>query len=513
MHDLIRQRLSKEQGTLLGQGRRAIALVYPSPYGVGMSSLGYQAVYGQLNRMHDTVAERAFLPDTDPKTNAPAAGPLLTYESQRPAGDFPVIAFSVAYELEITGVFTCLTRMGIPLLRSERAAGQHTGSKAYPWVVMGGPLTFSNPAPLAPFADVIVMGEAEDLLQPLCDALFSSGMSRDDVLRSLADLPGFYVPELHGEVMPKVAACDNAQLPACSSIITPDMALSNMFLIETERGCSRGCTFCVMRRSTNGGMRVVPVERILSAIPDHATRVGLVGAAVSDHPRIVQIVRGIAERGMEVGLSSLRADRLTPEFVEALVLGGYRTLTVASDGASERLRDSIEKRTREKHLLRVAELARAAEMPQLKIYMMLGVPGETDADIDELIAFTLQQAEIAGHKTKVSLGVATFVAKRNTPLDGAPFVGIKEADRRIDRLRRGLAPRVEVRPISSRWAWVEYVMAQSGSEAGLKALQAWRDGGSFAAWRRAFHDHMPDRAKSPQRRLSLLSQEGIAVNG
>lgn len=470
----IRQRLAQETGTLFGQGRRAVALVYPSPYNVGMSSLGYQTIYRLINDMPDSVAERAFLPDAD----EPPGQTLHTYESGRPAGDFPVVAFSVSYELEIAGVFTCLKNMGIPARREARTARD-------PWVVMGGPLTFSNPAPLAPFADVIPMGEAEDLLAPMLD-IFYGGLSRDAALRALADIPGFYVPALHGPWVPPVAQCKDSNLPACSAIITPDTALSNMFLIESARGCSRGCTFCVMRRSTNGGMRVIPVERIISAIPAHATKVGFVGAAVSDHPRVVQLLRHVVESGRQVSLSSLRADRLTPEFIELLVKGGYRTLTIASDGASERLRQTMEKKIREKHLLRAAEYAGQYGIPQLKNYMMVGVPGETDADLDELIAFTLEQQRVAGPRVRVSLGIAPFVAKRNTPLDCTPFVGIAEAERRLDRLRRGLTPRVEVRPTSARWAWVEYMLAQNGPEAGLAAYEAWEAGGSFAAWKRAF---------------------------
>jgi radical SAM superfamily enzyme YgiQ (UPF0313 family) len=187
-----------------------------------------------------------------------------------------------------------------------------------------------------------------------------------------------------------------------------------------------------------------------------------------------------------VGLSSLRADRLTPEFVELLVRGGYRTLTVASDGASERLRVAMEKKIREKHLLRAAELCGQAGMKQLKVYMMLGAPGETDADVDELVAFTQQQAAVAGARTKVVLGISPFVSKRNTPLHGLPFAGVRVVDARVERVRRALAPRIEVRATSSRWAWVEHVIAQNGASAGLAVMDAWRQGGGFAAFKRAF---------------------------
>jgi radical SAM superfamily enzyme YgiQ (UPF0313 family) len=460
-----------------------VALAYPSPYAVGMSSLGFQQVYRLLNALPDTVAERAFVPD-----EAHGRDAVLTYESQRPISDYPVVAISLAYELELEGVFTLLSRAGIPLLSRQR-------NERHPWIVVGGPLTFSNPSPVAPFADVVVMGEAEDLLAPLCDTLFS-GMSRQAILNELAARPGFYVPALHGAAMPSVAQCDDAQLPAHSAVLTADTVLSDKFLVETERGCSRGCTFCVMRRSTNGGMRLASIERILEVIPEAARKVGFVGAAVSDHPRIVPLLRAVVDGGREVALSSLRADRLTPDFVELLVRGGGRTLTIASDGASERLRQEMEKKIKEKHLLRAAEMAGAHGVTQLKNYMMIGVPGETDDDLDELIAFTRRQADAAGPRTKVVLGIATFVAKRNTPLDGAPFIGVREADRRLDRLRRGLMPRIEVRSTSARWAFVEYLLAQGGPAAGLAAHTAWAAGGGYAAYKRAFGvrggDAMPD---------------------
>jgi radical SAM superfamily enzyme YgiQ (UPF0313 family) len=184
-----------------------------------------------------------------------------------------------------------------------------------------------------------------------------------------------------------------------------------------------------------------------------------------------------------VGISSLRADRLTDELVGLLRRGGYRTLTVASDGASERLRVQIERKTYERHLVQAAELARRHGLGVLKLYMMVGLPGEEDADIDELVRFTLALTRI---HPKVALGVAPFVAKRNTPLDGEPFDGIERVERKLARLRRGLAGRAVVRPTSARWAWVEYMLAQGDSRAGLAALDAHRAGGSFAAWKKAF---------------------------
>jgi radical SAM superfamily enzyme YgiQ (UPF0313 family) len=225
---------------------------------------------------------------------------------------------------------------------------------------------------------------------------------------------------------------------------------------------------------------VVPQEVVLAAIPKDVHKVGLVGAAVSDHPRIVEILRALVERGTQVGLSSLRPDRLKDEFVEVLRLAGYKTLTTALDGASERLRNGIERRGREPHYQAAAERARKHGMDRLKLYLMLGLPTETNDDVDECAKFVSDLSRII----PIALGVAPFCAKRKTPLDGAVFAGIDVVDDRIARLRSGLRGRADVRSPSARWAWVEYALAQGDEEEGLALSRAVLAGGRFADFRR-----------------------------
>jgi radical SAM superfamily enzyme YgiQ (UPF0313 family) len=472
------ERLAAEVGTIHKQATRAIALCYPSPYAVGMSSLGFQTVYRLLNGMDDVSAERAFLPDDVGRARA-AREPLRTYESGRPVGDFRIVAFSLAYELELAGLVDCLDMAGIPALAEERAA--QPGSRV-PLVVIGGPLTFSNPVPAAPYADVMLLGECEETLPELIAALRDEP-DRAALLAGLAARPGFYVPSIHGARLPAVAAANNDNLPAYSRIRTPNTELRDMFLIEPERGCHRGCTYCVMRRSTNGGMRLVAPDKVKSLIPADARRIGLVGAAVTDHPGLPEILRHIVDGGRQVGISSLRADRLNDEIVGLLKRGGYKTLTTAADGASEAMRERIQRKTKERHLLRAAELARAHEMKALKLYMMLGLPGETMDDIDELGRFSMELSHIA---PRLVLGIAPFVAKRNTPLDGSPFEAIDVLDAKLARLRAAVGGRVTLRPTSPKWAWVEYRLAQGGMAAGRAAARAARAGGRFADWKAAF---------------------------
>ncbi|MFI5298720.1 MAG: B12-binding domain-containing radical SAM protein [Polyangiales bacterium] len=483
----VRRRLASEAGAIRSEGAFNAALVYPSPYNAGMSSLGYQRIYRALRETPGFGCERAFL-DDDAVAGEPSSG-LLTYESMRPVRDFPVFAVSVAYELEIAGLVQCLQAASIPVLREER-------SERDPFVLGGGPLTFSNPTPLGAICDAVIMGEAEALVVEVMRTLEATP-KRADQLVALAKLDHVWVPEIHGETLASLCQCADALLPAWGGLRAKETELSEMFLIETSRGCSRGCTYCVMRRSTNGGMRIVPDNVILETIPSDARRVGLVGAAVSDHPRIVSIVNTLADRGCEVGLSSLRPDKLKIDFVTALKRVGYRTLTTAMDGPSERVRKQLDRRAEIRHLLTAAENARAAKMDRLKLYLMIGLPGETDADIDECVGFTTELSRVV----PVALGIAPFCPKRNTPLVDAVYAGVDVVEHRLDRLKRGLKGRADVRTTSAKWAWIEALLAKGGVAHGRAIVDAVAGGATFAAYRRALAD-LPSIA-APPRTFSL----------
>lgn len=462
----LRERESGAPLPRRGAGR--VVMVYPSPYRAGMSSLGFQWIATCVADAGFAV-ERAFLPDDVDAWRA-ARLPVLTLESLTPLHTLPLLLVSLAYELELAGLVEVLRLSGIPPLRRDRGPG-------HPKVLLGGPLTFSNPVPAMPFVDAMLVGEADDTVGAAVAGFFETG-----TLDGVAALPGGWVPELP---LPAVAKADDTRLPARSRLRSPDTELHDMFLLEGERGCHRACTFCVMRRSTNGGMRLVTPDRLLELVPEGAKRVGLVGAAISDHPELVGLLGALVDRGLEVGVSSLRADRvaLKPDVPRLLRAAGYQTLTVASDAASQRLRRTLSKGTTEAHLLACAEAARAHKFRVLKVYMMLGVPDETDDDVDELITFTRRLAGIH----PVALGIAPFVAKRNTPLDRLPFAGIPVVEARLERLRRGLrGVRAEVRPTSARWAWVEHHLAQGDEAAGVAVLRAVEQGGTFAAYKRAF---------------------------
>lgn len=478
---LIRQRLGDEVGRIDKDAARRVALVYPSAYAVGMSSLGYQRIYRAIQDTPGVACERVFLDDGGEDAGAKVESPV-SYEAMRPLGDFPLLAFSVAYELQLAGLVRMLDAAGIAperVARDERA----------PFVLAGGPLTFSNPLILAGYADAVVLGEAEEVLGFALECVLEAP-SKAAALAKLASHGNVFVPAHHGTKLPAIAACDDALLPAVSAIRTPHAELSDMLLLETERGCSRGCTYCVMRRTTNGGMRIVPKQVVLQAIPAGTRKVGLVGAAVSDHPRIVEIVRELAERGTSVGLSSLRPDRLKDDFVAALSAAGHRILTTALDGPSQRMRDIIERRGQEHHYLSAAASARKHGIERLKLYLMLGLPGETDEDVDECVRFVGELSKTI----PVALGISPFCSKKNTPLDGMPYAGVDTVQRRLERLRRGLRGRADVRAVSAKWAWVEHVLSQGGEAEGLAVARAVRAGGTFATFRQAFAElgHFPD---------------------
>ncbi len=467
----IRRRVTEEQGILRKPASFRIALCHPSPYRVGMSSLGFQAIYREIHLHPGASAERAFFPDNHEGYRKNHL-PVFTYEHELPLSDFALVAFSIAYELELPALLEMLDLSGIPLLRKDR-------DERHPLILAGGPLTNSNPIILAPFVDLIILGEGEELIHDLLNA--AAEMKRNDLLSRFSQLPGCYVSGMTPK-LPKIAMVQNSRLPAYSQILTRNTVLSSMFLIEPGRGCSRTCTYCVMRNAASGGTRFISPEKILSLIPENARRVGLVGAAVTDHQRINDLVRKIVTNGREIGISSLRADRLNKELVQWLARGGYKTLTTALDGVSQRLRKMIDRKTTERHLIHAAELVRSTGLQRLKLYVMVGLPGETIEDIDELIRFSLELSGIA----PLSLSISPFVAKRNTPLDGAPFEPIQSLTAKLYRIRSGLKLRAEVRPSSPRWAWVEYMLSQGGESAGLAAMDAWRDGGSFSSWKRAF---------------------------
>lgn len=488
-------RRAREQGAGLDAATEApfrVTLAYPSPYSVAMSSLGYLQIYRLTTQRAGVACARAVLPDREelPLYRATKTE-LRTIERQRRAAEAHVFAISHAYELELAGLATLFELSRIPPLREERGP-------EHPLVVIGGPITFSNPMPTSAFADLMLIGEAEDSWPALLDYLQAepeaargSAEAREALFDALEGQPGVFIPSR--QLAPPPVDKAQSELPARAELWSPDTELSEMMLIEPERGCHRLCTFCVMRRTTNDGMRTFPAARVLPLIPEGVKKVGLVGAAVTDHPEFKDILRELVDgRGLRVGVSSLRADRLDDELVGLLARGGYRSITVALDAPSARTRKLIEKRLREKHLIRAAELARAHKLAHLKVYVIVGLPGETEEDRAELCRFSLELSKIV----PVVLGVSPFVPKFHTPLADAPFAGVKAVDAALKQLKRGLRGKVKLRTSGAREAYVEYRLAQGGPEHGKIAIEVAAQGGKLSAWQRALKP-LPERYRPP----------------
>ncbi len=489
-----KQLLAAETGTIVREAPLRVGFAYPLPYRAAMSSLGYQVIYRLFNSRPFVACERVVLPDNVPAARKRRDAPI-SLEAGRPLGDFDLIAVSVTYDLDITGLFDLLDLAGVPALRAAR--GPH-----HPPILMGGPLTASNPLPFGPFIDLAVIGDGEVATERLLDVLEDAD-GRADLLERAVKIPGVWVPELHGDRVPATQKV-TAGLPAYGQIVTPHTELSNMFLVEASRGCPRFCKFCLVRNAESP-MREGELERVLGHIPDHAPRVGFVGAAVSEWGGIREALARVIAKGKGVGVSSLRADRLDAELVGLLARGGYRTMTVASDAPSQRLRNKLAKGIRTRHLIEAARLARAERMLKLKLYVIVGLPDETDDDLDELVDLA---RELSGH-LPVALGVSPLVPKLHTPLGDAEFAGIPQVDRTLKRLKRALCGAAELRSTSARWAWVEYRMSQGGADAGLAAYEAWQRGGAFAAWRDALAATEERAALTAARRHQLFPAAGM----
>jgi radical SAM superfamily enzyme YgiQ (UPF0313 family) len=486
--------LESEKGTIVRDAPLRIALCYPLPYHAAMSSLGFQVIYRMMNERPGIACERVVLPDDVRSWRERGLQPI-SLETGRPLKEFDLVAVSMTWDLDLLGFFDLLDLAGIPILRDERSGWD-------PAIFIGGPITASNPLPLADFIDFAVIGDGERAVPKILDAL-EEASDRDDLYDRIGKVAGLWIPERDHDRIPPTQKV-TLDIPAVSQIVTPLSELSNMFLVEASRGCPRFCKFCLVR-SPESPMRENPLEAVLSRIPEWAPRVGFVGAAISEWEFIREALRHVTDLGKGVGISSLRADRLDDEFVSLLVKGGMRNMTVASDAPSQRMRNKLAKGIRTEHLMNAARLAKTHGMSKLKLYVIIGLPDEQEADLDELIAFTREFGDIL----PTALGLSPLVPKLHTPLGDAPFAGIERIEHALDKLRRGLEGIAEIRSTSARWAWVEYRLSQGGAEAGRAALMAWREGGDFRAWERAFAG-LPDReALNAAARHGLFKAAGM----
>jgi radical SAM superfamily enzyme YgiQ (UPF0313 family) len=453
--------LSKEIGYVRKPhgDRVRIALAFPNTYWVGMSNLGFQTIYRLFNAQDNVVCERVFLPPKQELAELLAArAPLLTLESQTPVGDFDVFAFSISFEWDYVNVLTLLRLAGIPARAAER-------SPRHPLIVIGGAVTFVNPEPLALFADVIAAGEGEALI-PAFDRALAAATDRSDLLRLLAKERGFYIPrfyepqyaadgtlcgystiaEADAPVPVRKAALKTTEAvdPPVTSIFTPDTEFGSRFLIEIVRGCANLCRFCWAGYNYLP-VRAFPTDRILdlaAAARAHASKVGLVSIALCDHPDIERILARLNELGYSISPASLRLDDLTEPIVRVLRESGERTITIAPETGSDRLRRVINKTVTNDEILDRAELIFASGIENLKLYYMIGLPTETDEDLVAIRDLTVQLREVMmkhararGQVGRIIGSVNPLIPKPGTAYQWLPMEAPAIVDKKIKRLR------------------------------------------------------------------------------
>lgn len=408
-------------------GRLHVALVFPQPYSTAMSNLGFQFIYRYFNSLPDVECERAFY--------APSGRPV-SFESQRPLGDFDLLAFSVSYALDFPAMLELLLRAGISLSARERAGR--------PLVVAGGVAITTNPLPLADFFDLFFIGDGEESLPVAVEALLEH-CSRPARLAALAGEPGLFIPELHDaggpiRVAPRVVP-DFARYEVCSGILSPDTEFADRMLIESTRGCPYLCRFC-LAKYIHESLRHRPIEAVWQmAERPEVRQVGLIGAGVSTHPRFVEMCEGLVARGQGVSCSSLRLNNVSQAMADILVRGGQKTLTIAPEAGDERTRwEVLGKTASDAMILETAERIGRAGATGLKCYFITGIPGAPPEENDKLIQLVRDIRRVftsaGGGRGIVTVGVSPFVPKPQTPWSEAPMAPLSQVKANLAAMRR-----------------------------------------------------------------------------
>ncbi|MCG0274710.1 MAG: TIGR03960 family B12-binding radical SAM protein [Thermosediminibacteraceae bacterium] len=470
-----------------------VALVFPNTYELGMSNLGFQAIYREINSRPDSLCHRAFLFK---------GFPVHTIEVLHPIASYDIIGFSVSFELDYVNVLRILEESDIPIFAEERKDIL---------VMAGGPAVTFNPEPLAPFVDFFVIGEGEEVIHEIIDTFRKSkGERKDAILEKLAQIDGVYVPRFYEITYNEKGEVEkfNVKSPAPekvkrrwvkdinafnteTAVITPNTEFKDMFLIEVSRGCGRNCRFC-MAGYCYRVPRVRKMENILARAEfaaKHGEKVGLVGAAVSDYPKIDELSEELAKRGIKFSVSSLRADSLREPLLRGLSLSGHKTLTIAPEAGSQRLRNVINKGITEEHVLDAIKMAESYGIKNVKLYYIIGLPTETDDDIKEMIDFLKRVKEgmvARGNKSGLlTVSVNPFVPKPFTPFQWLGMESLGSLEDKIKKLQSNLKPKgIRLLYESPRVSQVQAALARGDRNIAMILYKVHKAGGDLSRFKR-----------------------------
>lgn len=473
--------LAVERGTIYkAQGAALeIALAYPNTYHVGMSNLGLHQIYFILNKCPVTSCERVFLPaDEDIEEYDATNTKLFSLESKRPVKEFDILAFSVSFEQDYLNIIEMLRLAGIPAHKQDRTPDD-------PLVMLGGICAFFNPEPLADFFDIVIVGEGEEVVAEVVEVYKEHrDKSRIELLKGLSKIPGVYVPEFYevlynedGTIRErkklepsapdriiKRTVTDINKAPAASVILTPNTEFSDMYLAEVNRGCGRQCRFCmagyIYRPPRN--LSIDAAKEQANKADDLCGKIGLVGSALSDYPAIHDLCSSIQS---SVSVSSLRADSLSDSLIQRLAKSGHKTISIAPEAGSERLRRVINKGITEEDILRAADMIFGAGIPNLKLYFIIGLPTETEADVSAIIALAekvreihLKHARPTGRIGRITLSVNSFVPKPFTPFQWQSMDAVASLNKKLRSLERAVNRIGNMNLIHDQPKW-EYIQA------------------------------------------------------
>ena len=481
-----------------------VAIVYPNTYFVGMSNLGLHIIYEEINLRNDSVCERIFLPEKkELEAYDKTKTPLMSVETQRPMHQFDVVAFDVTFEMDYFNIPLMLRHGRVPIMGEDR-------TEFDPIVIAGGPCATFNPEPFADFIDAFIIGEGEGIVSRVLDIIRNGkleGLDRHAILRQLADVSGVYVPSLYvpiysedgafkgydiAEGVPKTIKRHFEMLTSGGETVvaTNYTEFGAMYIIEVARGCGRHCRFC-MAGYCFRVPRVRPLE-ILKEGVDRAEKlgkkVGLMGAAISDYPEVDELVNYIRSKDMRYSCASLRADSLTQAVVDGLADSGQKTITIAPETGSERLRRVINKGISEEHLKNAATLSAKSGIQHMRLYIMIGLPTETDEDIEAIVGLAERtQAHMAevGCKGRLTLSINPFIPKPFTPFQWMAMDNQKTVEKKLQYIKKALQKnrRIEVLVESPKEAYIQGVLARGDRRLGavLAACAGDRGSKSFKA--------------------------------